>query len=172
MADNCFQVWHCSVNEFVLFRRQLTVSFLPFISLSFFTHIGILFDFLLFVFVFLLSGLHIYPLLGSFNALSFTFSLNLSPSLFSQYHILWRGGFLHLCFTCSLCLVCLLGANNRKVFYFAVNYSQQIVYLDFSSLILLYSSITFIRAPQQLKTPTNTDELCSEPLSMLKFSSD
>lgn len=67
-----------------------------------------------------------------------------------------------------LCLVCSLGANNRKVLYFAVNYSQQMVYLDFSSLILLYSSVTFSRAPQQLKTPTNTDEL----LSMLKFSSD
>lgn len=34
MADNCFQVWHRSVNEFVLFCGQLTVSFLPFISHS------------------------------------------------------------------------------------------------------------------------------------------
>lgn len=35
MPDNCFQVWRCSVNEFVLFCGQLTVSFCPFISLSF-----------------------------------------------------------------------------------------------------------------------------------------
>lgn len=90
MADNCFQVWHCSVNEFVLFCGQLTVSFLPFISLSFsHTHTHF-FDFLLFAFVFLLSGLHIYPLLGSPNTL-FHFPSSqsfFSSSLFSQFHIL------------------------------------------------------------------------------------
>lgn len=85
MADNCFQVWHCSVNEFVLFCGQLIVSFLPFVLSYFHTHTGTLFDFPLFVFIFLLSDSHIYPLLGSLNALSFTFSLNLSPSFLSAF---------------------------------------------------------------------------------------
>lgn len=95
MADNCFQVWHRSVNEFVLLCGRLTVSFLSFIFLSFCTHKHTHAHFLIsLLFVFALSGLHIYPLLGSL----FFLSLN----LFLPCCILCRSCFffLHLCFTC------------------------------------------------------------------------
>lgn len=94
MADNCFQVWHCSVNEFVLLCGRLTVSFLSFIFLSFCKHKHTRSHFLIsLLFVFSLSGLHIYPLLGS---LSFFFLL----IFFSLAAFFAVAAFLHLCFTC------------------------------------------------------------------------
>lgn len=96
MADNCFQVWHRSVNEFVLLCGRLTVSFLSFIFLSFCTHKHTHAHFLIsLLFVFALSGLHIYPLLGS---LSFFFLLIFfSLAAFSAAAAFF---FLHLFFTC------------------------------------------------------------------------
>lgn len=149
MSDNCFQVWRCSVNEFVQFCWQLTVSSFQFVSG--FSHTGTLFDFLCFVFVFPWSGLHTYPLLGSLVALSFTFFLTLfSLPILSVYHILWCGCFFHLLLVLLFCFVRFysLGTNNRRRFCFAVDYLPQIVYLDSSRLILRYSSLTVILAPQ------------------------
>lgn len=98
MADNCFQVRHCSVNEFVLLCGRLTVSFLSFIFLSFCTHKHTHAHFLIsLLFVFALSGLHIYPLLGS---LSFFFPL-IFFSLAAFFAVaVFFFFFLHLCFTC------------------------------------------------------------------------
>lgn len=67
MADNCFQVWLCSVNEFfslpLSFLLVLTMSLLPFIPLSYtHTHTGWLTP--LCLCFFFLSDVHIYPLLG------------------------------------------------------------------------------------------------------------
>lgn len=113
MADNCFQVWHCSVNEFVLFCGRLTVSFLPFISLSFSrTHRGFLF-FLIFFSLPLFScylasifTLSLAPPMPSFTffllGLSFLRLSSLSSTFFGA------AGFLHLCFTRSPSLLCLL----------------------------------------------------------------
>lgn len=98
MADNCFQVWHCSVNEFVLLCGRLTVSFLSFIFLSFCTHKHTHTHFLIsLLFVFALSGLHIYPLLGSlsFFFLLIFFSLAAFFAVAAFFFF-----FLHLCFTC------------------------------------------------------------------------
>lgn len=147
MADNCFQVCRCSVNEFVQFCWQLTVSSFQFVSR--FSHTGTLFDFLRFVFVFPLSGLHIYPLLGSLVALSFTFSLNLFSLLFSQFTTFFGVAAFYIFYLfCCFVRFCSLGANNRRRFCFAVDYSPQKVYLDSGSLILRYSSVTVITAPQ------------------------
>lgn len=129
MADNCFQVWHCSVNEFVQFCWQLTVSSFQFVSG--FSHTGRLFDFLCFVFVFQLSGLHIYPLLGSLIARSFTFSLNLFHYLFSQFATFFGVAAFYIFYLfCCFVQFYSLGANNRRRFCFAVDYLSQIVYLD------------------------------------------
>lgn len=119
MADNCFQVWRCSVNEFVQFCWQLTVSSFQFVSG--FSHTATLFDFLRFVFVFPLSSLHIYPLLGSLVALSFTFFLNLfffPLPILSVYHICWCGCFLHLILVLLLCSVLLAGRQQQTTFLF------------------------------------------------------
>lgn len=149
MAENCFQVWRCSVNEFVQFCWQLTVSSFQFVSG--FSHTATLFDFLRFVFVFPLSSLHIYPLLGSLVTLSFTFFLNLffSHSLFSQFTTSFGvAAFYILYLFCCFVRFYSLGANNRRRFCFAVDYSLQIVFLDSGSLILQYSSVTVITALQ------------------------
>lgn len=152
MADNCFQVWHCSVNEFVLLCGWLTVSFLSFIFLSFCTHKHTHTHFLIsLLFVFALSGLHIYPLLGS---ISF-FSLNL---------------FLPLCilcfFTSVLYLVLLVfvkfftqGAHNTGVLHFAVHYSQPTVYLDLGSIIQLCFPVTFQRHTQRSEAQTKCSKV-------------
>lgn len=117
MADNCFQVWRCSVNEFVQFCWQLTVSSFQFVSG--FSHTGTLFDFLHFVFVFSLSGLHTYPLLGSLLSPFLSFSLNLfSLPILSVYHILWCGCFLHLLLVLLLCSVLLTGRQQQTTFLF------------------------------------------------------
>lgn len=147
MADNCFQVWHCSVNEFVLLCGQLTVSFLSFIFLSFCTHKHTHSHFLiLLLFVFSLSGLHIYPLLGS---LSFFFLL----IFFSLAAFFAAAAFFF--FTSMLYLFLLVfvkifteGAHNTRSLCFAAHYSQQIVYLDLGSLIQLCFSVTFQRHHQ------------------------
>lgn len=130
MADNCFQVWHCSVNEFVLFCGRLTVSFLPFISLSFsHTHTHFLIFFSL-------------PLFSCYLASIFTLSLALStPSLSLSLLSIFLFSFyiFALLVIPFLCFVCSRSANNRGILYFPACCSQQIVYLDFSSLILLHS---------------------------------
>lgn len=155
MADNCFQVWRRSVNEFVQFCWQLSESSFQFVS-GFFTHTHtFFFDFLLFVFVFLLSGLRIYPLLGSLVAFSFTFSLNLFSSLFSQYTTFFGVAAFYVFYLfCCFVRFRSLGADNRRLFCFGVRYSLRIVYLDSGGLVLLYSSVTVITAPQQPKTLT------------------
>lgn len=109
MADNCFQVWRRSVNEFVQFCWQLTVSSFQFVSG--FSHTRILFDFLRFVFVFQLSDLRIYPLLGSLSSpfLSLSLFIFLSLPILSVYHNLWRGCFLHLSLVLLLYLLLLAG---------------------------------------------------------------
>lgn len=113
MADNCFQVWHCSVNEFVLFCRRLTVSFLPFISLSF-SHTHFLIFFSLPLFSCYLASIFTLSLALWKPSLSLSL-LNLSPSFLSVPHSLARRGFLHLCFTrCSLSLFCLLAECKQQ----------------------------------------------------------
>lgn len=91
MADNCFQVWHCSVNEFVLFCGRLTVSFLPFISLSFsHTHTFLIFLSLL-CFLVIWPPYLPSPWLSQCPLFHFLSSQSFfSPSLFSQFHILWH----------------------------------------------------------------------------------
>lgn len=148
MADNCFQVWHRSVNEFVLLCGRLTVSFLSFIFLSFCTHKHMHAHFLIsLLFVFALSGLHIYPLLGSL----FFLSLN----LFLPCCILF------FFFTSELYLFLLVfvkiftqGVHNTGALRSAAHYSLQIVYLDLGSLIQLCSSVTFQRHPQRSEALT------------------
>lgn len=110
MADNCFQVWHCSVNEFVLFCGRLTVSFLLFISLLF-THThthtfwfsSLCLCFLVIWPPYLPSPwLSQRPLFHFLSSQSFFY-----PPLFSQFHILWCGGlFTSLLYSCSLSLFC------------------------------------------------------------------
>lgn len=159
MADNCFQVWHCSVNEFVLFCRRLTVAFLPFISPFFAdTHTAsMLFDFSSLCLCFLVIWPPCLPSPWlSWCPLSFSSVFLFSP-LFSQFGIL-RSGRLFYIFALLvvpfLCLVCSLSANNRGILYFAVRSSQQIVYLDFSCLVLLLSRLTVVIPPQQLIIPS------------------
>lgn len=146
MADNCFQVWHCSVNEFVLLCGRLTVSFLSFIFLSFCTHkhTRALFD------LAPLCFRAIWPPYLPSPWLSLFF---LSLNLFLPCRILRRGCF----FTSVLYLFLLVfvkiftqGAHNTR----APHYSQQIVYLDLRSLIQLCSSVTFQRHPQRSEALT------------------
>lgn len=90
MADNCFQVWRRSANEFVQFCWQLAASSFQFVF-GFFTH-GTLSDSLLFLSLFpCFCGLRSYPLLGSLLALSFTFSLILFTlsSLSAPHSLVW-----------------------------------------------------------------------------------
>lgn len=132
MADNCLQVWRCSVNEFVQFCWQLTVSSFQFVSG--FSHTGTLFDFLRFAFVFLLSGLHVYPLLGSLVPLSFLIFFH---SLFSQFTTFFGVAAFYISYLfCCFVRFNSLGANNRRRFSFALDYRLQIVYLDSGSRIL------------------------------------
>lgn len=145
MADNCFQVWRRSVNEFVQFCWQLTVSSFQFVSG--FSHTRTLFDFLRFVFVFQLSGLHIYPLLGSLSLpfLSLSLLIFLSLPLTTFFGV---AAFYIFNLFCCFVWFYSLGANNRRCFSFAADYSQQIVYLDFGSLILWCFSVIVITTPQ------------------------
>lgn len=151
MADNCFQVCRCSVNEFVQFCWLLTVSSFQFVSG--FSHAGTLFffDFLHFVFVFPLPCLHIYPLLGSLVVtLSFTFPLNpFSLPILSVHCVLWCGCFLHLLPVLLLCSVLLAGRQQQTTFlFFAADYLPQIVYLVSGSPIMRHSFVTLITAPR------------------------
>lgn len=108
MEDNCFQVCHCSVNEFVLFFSRVFLSF----------HFSALFKHFFWWFFCLcfppLSGLHIYPLIGSLDDLSLTFPPSdpsfLSPFPLSSTFLVASGFFkTYLCFPrCSLSLFCLL----------------------------------------------------------------
>lgn len=96
MADNCFQVWHCSVNEFVLFCGRLTVSFLLFISLLFtHTHTHFLIFFSLPLFSCYLASIFTLSLALSTPSLSLSlFSIFLlSPSFLSVPHSLVRWAF-------------------------------------------------------------------------------
>ena len=151
MADNCFQVWHCSVNEFVLFCGRLTVSFLPFISSPFLSLSLCLSLFLSLTLS--LSNSHIsffdflLPLFSCYLASIFTLSLALSTPSFSLssqsfsllsliFHILCCGGHFYIfaLLVPFLCFVCSLSANNKGLLcFFSVCSSQHIV--DFNSLI-------------------------------------
>lgn len=132
MADNCFQVWHCSVNEFVLFCGRLTVSLLPFIFLFSLTHFLIFFSL---------------PLFSSYLASIFTLSLAPSmPPLSLSFFSIFLFSLLPQAFYIFALLVvpfrsfvCSLSANNRGILYFVMRCSQQIVYLDSSGLVLMYS---------------------------------
>lgn len=113
-AENCFQVWHCSANEFVLYFGRLTASVLPLISLSH-THTHLL---IISAFVFLLYGLRIHPLLDSLNVLCL-------PDR-SVLRILLCVSVLHLCFTrCSLSLFLfargMLTTQEVSIFLFVVH---------------------------------------------------
>lgn len=95
MADNCFQVWHRSVNEFVLFSGRLTVPLPPFISLcSLFllththTHAHLLIFLLLSPLFFSCYPVSMFTLSSAFSTASFTF-LPLNLSFLPLSSILW-----------------------------------------------------------------------------------
>lgn len=154
MADNCFQVWRCSVNEFVQFCWQLTVSSFQFVSGFSHTHAHVL----------IFSALSLFfPYPVSIFTLSLALSspfLSLSlliffHSLFSQFSTFFGVAAFYIFYLfCCFVRFYSLGANNRGRFCSAVDYSPQIVYLDSGSLILRHSSVTVITAPQQSKMPT------------------
>lgn len=127
MADNCFQVWHHSVNEFVLFCRRPFLSFLfhrPHCFLA-------LFDYFLFT---LLSSHRVYPLLGALRRPILFSAFLLSPS--SPHSSLFA------LLSCSPSLFCLLADNRNPPFFFkfffALCRSQQTVYLDSSCRVLAW----------------------------------
>lgn len=158
MADNCFQVWHCSVNEFVLLCGRLTVSFLPFIFVSF-SHTLFWFSSLCLCFLDIWPPYLPTPWLSQCPLFHFLSSQPFfTPFPLSQFHIRYRL-FTVLLVVSFLCFACLLSANNRGILYFAMRCPQQIVYLDFSSLVLLYSPV--INPLQQLKIPPKYDGVLS-----------
>lgn len=138
MADNCFQVWHCSVNEFVLFCGRLTVSFLPFIFVSF-SHTLFWFSSLCLCFLVIWPPYLPSPWLSQCPLFHFLSSQSFfTPFPLSQFHILYSL-FTVLLVVSFLCFACLLSTNNRGILFFAMRCPQHIVYLDYSSHVLLYS---------------------------------
>lgn len=120
MADNCFQVWHCSVNEFVLFCGRLTVSFLPFISLSFSRTHTFWFSSLCLCFLVIWPPylpspwLSRRPLFHSLSSQSFFLSfLSVPHSLAQRAFYIFA-----LLVVPFLCFVCSLSANNRRILLF------------------------------------------------------
>lgn len=116
MADNCFQVWHCSVNEFVLFCGRLTVCFVPFISV-FFTHTrALLIFFSLPLFSCYLASIFTLSLAPSMPSLSLSLFQSFSLSFLSVPHSLPQQAFyiFALLIFPFLCFVRSLGANNKK----------------------------------------------------------
>lgn len=109
MADNCFQVWHCSVNEFVLFCGQLTVSFCPFISLSFsYSQAHFLIFFSLSLFSCYLASIFTLSLALSTPSLSLSL-FSLSTTFFNAVAF-----YIFALLVPCLCLVCLPGATTEE----------------------------------------------------------
>lgn len=121
-----------------------------------FSHTRILFDFLRFVFVFQLSGLRIYPLLGSLSSpfLSLSLFIFLSLPILSVYHNLWRGCFSHLSLVLLLCSLLLAGREQQTMFLFRCGLVGAMVYLDSGSLILWCSSVIVFTTPHYSKMLT------------------